>query len=155
MGDKCGEIKSGGIKGCCGIDQLDWGGKGGKIYECWKLEPCCGSPCNPKDACICVLHWWLCGFCSEAKLFSSSLGAPCAIVPQVLFTCFCGPLAFWFTRYNLRKKNGVAGNLLGDLFCICFLNLCSFLQHLRSVQIKDWELVPITVEAVGPMKVIE
>jgi Cys-rich protein (TIGR01571 family) len=75
-------------------------------------------------------------------------------VPHVLFTWCCGPCAFWFTRYNLRKKNGVAGNLLGDFMCITFCGLCSFLQHLRASAISDWALVPITAVPVAEMKVI-
>eukprot|EP00672_Neobodo_designis_P027476 CAMPEP_0174845424 /NCGR_PEP_ID=MMETSP1114-20130205/11718_1 /TAXON_ID=312471 /ORGANISM="Neobodo designis, Strain CCAP 1951/1" /LENGTH=181 /DNA_ID=CAMNT_0016079669 /DNA_START=57 /DNA_END=600 /DNA_ORIENTATION=+ len=155
MADKCEEIKRGGINGCLGLDQVDWGGKGGKIWECWILEPCCGSPANLKDAGICLLTWICCPLCAHSKLFSSSLGAPCALFPQVLFAVFCSPLSIWFLRYNLRSRHGVHGNLCGDLVCVYFLSLCAFLQHLRSVSVSQWELVPVTIEAVGPMKVIE
>ncbi|CAD2222897.1 hypothetical protein ADEAN_001045200 [Angomonas deanei] len=43
--DKAGE---GGVKSWLGIDQIDWGGEAGKFYECWKLNPCCGTPSPPK-----------------------------------------------------------------------------------------------------------
>ena len=129
MGDKVDEIKAGGVNGCLGMDQVDWGGKGGKIYEIWKLEPCCGSPCNPKDAVICMATWYCCGVCAQSKLFASSMGSPCGLLPHFLFACFCPFCTSWFTRYNMRKKNGVAGNLLGDCVCTYFCGCCAGCQH--------------------------
>jgi len=154
MGDKVQEIKDGGINGCLGLDQFDWGGKGGKIYEIWKCEPCCGSPCNPKDAIICMATWYCCGFCAQSKLFASSLGGECGCLPHVLFSFFCSGCSFWFTRYNLRQKNGIPGNLLGDCMCVYCCGCCAALQHLRASTVDDWALLPCKFVPVAEMKVI-
>jgi Cys-rich protein (TIGR01571 family) len=153
---KVDEIKDGGINGCLGLDQIDWGGKGGKTYEFWKLEPCCGSPCNPKDAIICLAQWYCCSLCSTAKMFASSLGeSKCAIIPHFLFAWLCAPCTPWFTRYNLRKKHGITGNLCGDAMCIIFCGPCATCQALRASSMSDWRLLPLTVACTVPeMKVI-
>jgi len=137
------EIKAGGIKGCIGLDQLDWGGKAGACYEFWKLEPCCGSPCNVKDALWCMFCWYCCGFCSSTKMFASSLNQECALVPHILFMWFCSPFAGLCMRYNLRKRYGAQGNMCGDLVCLWCFGCCACLQELRSVQPSAWDCTPL------------
>lgn len=154
MGDKIEEIKQGGINGCLGLDQIDWS-RAGKIWECWKCEPCCGSPVNAKDAIYCMFMWWCCGFCTHSKMYASSMNHPCSCVPHVLFTFFCPFFANCFMRYNLRKKNGVAGNLIGDCMCTYFCGCCSSLQMLRASQVADWDLLPFNFLPAAPdIKVI-
>ena len=148
--DKAGDIKRGGGKGAIGLDQVDWGEHGGKIYECWKCEPCCGSPCNAKDALICCCTWYWCGLCAGSKLYASSMDQTCACVPHVLFTCFCGFCAGWFTRYNLRQKHAIDGNLLGDFICVLCCGCCAGCQHLRASAIDDWALIPFNFVAAAP-----
>ena len=155
---KVDEIKAGGIKGICGIDQLDWGeGKGGKLWECWKCEPCCGQPCNPKDAVYCCLLSYCCGWCVASKAYASSLGQECAIVPHCLMVWCCGWCTATFLRYNLRKKNGVPGNLCGDFMCIWCCGYCAGCQHFRAQQKSDWDFIPgfkFTPKVSGEMKFI-
>ena len=148
------EIKEGGIVGICGLDQIDWGGSAGKFYEVWKVSPCCGSPdANPKDAIMCCLCWSFCGQCSATKLFASSVDQPCSLIPHCLFVYFCGCISGPVLRYNLRKKAGVTGNIIGDCACVCCCGPCACCQELRSVQPSEWNwLSPkITVpEIVAP-----
>ena len=145
MPDLCGEIKAGGIKGIFGIDQMDWGGSAGKIYEIWKLEPCCGSPFNPRDAAYCLVCWWCCSLCSTSKLFASSLSQPCSLVPHILCIWCFAPFAGICMRYNLRKKAGSQGNIIGDLVCLWCCGCCSWLQQLRSVPVSNWDIMPLQV----------
>jgi Cys-rich protein (TIGR01571 family) len=153
---KTDEIKAGGVRGFLGLDQVDWGGKVGKFYECWKLEPCCGSPVNAKDAAICLGTWCCCGLCAQSKLYAASLGQSCAIVPHTLLTCICPAISSCFTRYNLRKKRGVPGNLAGDCICALCCGCCSGCQLLRASEIKDWALLPCNVvPIVKPVELIK
>ena len=139
---KVDEIKAGGVKGILGLDQMDWGaGRGDKIYECWKCEPCCGRPCNVKDGLYCCLLSYCCGVCVSSKLYASSLNQDCAIVPHCLMAWCCGWFTACFTRYNLRKKNGVSGNLCGDCVCIWCCGACAGCQHFRAVPKSDWDFV--------------
>ena len=139
------EIKAGGIEGCLGLDQIDWGGRAGKFYEFWKVEPCCGSPCNVKDALMCMICWYICGLCSFSKLYSTSTGQPCACVPHILCVWLVSPVARLFTRYNLRKKTGAKGNMCGDFVCIYCCSICAFCQELRSVDAGAWNwAIPFT-----------
>ena len=134
------EIKGGGIKGICGLDQLDWG-NGGKIYECWKLQPCCGK--DVKSVCTCLITWYFCSSCAIAKLYSHSLDQDCGILNHCLFACCCPYCTAVFLRYNLRKKNGVPGNMIGDCVCLYFCNACSVCQELRSVPAAAWQIFPV------------
>ena len=152
---KIDEIKAGGVHGAFGIDQIDWGGRAGKFYEFWKVEPCCGSPLNAKDAIVCLGTWWCCPLCAQSKLYASSLNDQCGIVPHALFTCLCSPCSCWFTRYNLRKKLGVKGNLLGDFVCVYCCGCCSSLQHLRASAIEDWFLFPCNLVPAARMELIK
>jgi hypothetical protein len=149
VGAKIDEIKSGGPKGFFGIDQIDWGGRGGAIYEVWKCSPQCGSPVNVKSACLCLLTWHFCCPCAEAHLYASSLSQPCACVPHVLMGFFCAPCTHCFTRYNLRKRNGVAGNICGDCVCTYLCGCCSSLQMMRAVAPSDWSLIEPTPQCVA------
>ena len=157
MSGKCGqivdEIKNGGLPGLCGFDQVNWG-SAGAIYEIWKLEPCCGQPCNPADGLKCMVCWYFCTFCTMTKLYSFSLGQECALFPHCLCV-FCLPnFAAWFMRYSLRKKAGVKGNLIGDFVCLYFCGPCSFCQELRSVPAQSWDLLPFKPPIVMPPKII-
>ena len=147
MPDLIGEIYAGGVKGIFGLDQYDWGGTAGAIWELWKLSPCCGATPNPKDAAYCLVCWWLCGPCSTAKLFASSLDQPCALVPHILCIWFAAPIAGICMRYNLRKKAGAQGNIIGDLVCLWCCGCCSWWQQLRSVQVNAWDIMPLQVPA--------
>lgn len=133
------EIKSTGILGCAGISQIDWGGNA--CYECWKCSPCCGAP-DPMNCVLCILHWYFLSPCSNCKLYATSLDQPCAIFPHCLFGCYCAPYAALFTRYNLRRKAGGKGNMVGDWVCLYCCGPCACCQNLRSVQIAGWRLFP-------------
>jgi len=142
------EIKAGGIKGILGLDQIDWGGSAGKIYEIWKVAPCCGAP-DIKGAAICCACWSFCGLCSATKLFASSVGQECSIMPHCLFVYFCGCVSGPVLRYNLRKKAGASGNIIGDCVCLWCCGPCACCQELRSVQPNEWNwLMPLTIPKV-------
>ena len=146
MMDRCvNEIKAGGVAGALGIDQIDWGGSAGAIYEIWKLEPCCGSPWNPWDAFVCFMCWHFCGLCSVSKLFGSSVSQHCSLIPHCAFMIFCGCISGPVLRYNLRKKAGAPGNIIGDIVCLYFLGPCAACQELRSVQASEWNWVFPTI----------
>lgn len=138
----CNEIVAGGILGCLGIDQVNWGGSAGAIYEVWKCSPCCGSPCNIKDALYCLVCWHCCGLCVTTKLFAYSLSQECAIFPHLICIWCFGPWAAPCMRYNLRKKAGARGNICGDLVCLYFCGCCSWLQQLRSAPVSGWDILP-------------
>ena len=131
------EIKAGGIKGAFGLDQIDWGGQAGACYEIWKLSPCCGAP-DPMGALTCIGCWWCCGICSASKLYASSLGQECALIPHCAMACFCGICTAVIVRNASRKKAGASGNWLGDIVCTWCCGCCSGCQVLRSAQVNDW-----------------
>ena len=39
----------------------------------FRLEPCCGDPCNAPDGLYCFFCWWCCGWCSYAKFYASAV----------------------------------------------------------------------------------
>ena len=137
---KFDEVKSGGVQGCLGVDQLDWGGTGGKIWEIWKC-PCWGEPCDPKTAIYCLALWWCCPLCSGSRLYGHSMGQPCGLVPHVLMCIFCPNIAGCMTLYGVRKKTGAPGNLCGDLVCTHFCGCCSTLRLIRAASKDDWDFV--------------
>lgn len=150
MGNMCSEIT---LPGIFGLDQWNWSGNN-EIYAVWKLAPCCGGP-DVIGALKCILHWWILGPCSFAHLYGSSVGAGCTIFPQCLFAWFLPCIAAPLTRYNLRKKAGQKGNIIGDLVCMYFLGPCACCQELRAASVNDWALWPIpAVQVTGPMKFI-
>jgi len=57
----------------------DWGdagevaGKAGACWNCFELEPCCGSPCSVPEGAVCCLCWYCCASCSTSKLLAHSL----------------------------------------------------------------------------------
>jgi len=148
MADTVDKIKSSiasspGVDGFLGIDQIDWGGSAGAVYECWKLSPCCGSPFNLKDCLYCLGCFYFCPLCTASKLLASSLEQQPAIVNHCLLT-YCG--AFYYCkpciRHNFRKKAGAKGNIIGDCVCACVFPYCSACQELRSVPISAWDWLP-------------
>eukprot|EP00796_Vickermania_ingenoplastis_P002163 gene2163-1332_t len=76
------------------------------------------------------------------ELYATSLGQKCAFFPHCVCCCFCGPCMTVFTRYNLRRKAGVKGNMVGDWICTCCCGCCACCQNLRSVPIAGWRVVP-------------
>ena len=150
------EIKAGGIQGALGIDQIKWN-KGGAIYEVWILEPCCGQPWNPKDALECALTWYLLGPCACTRLYAHSLDQDYALVNHCLYPYCCPCPAALCMRYNLRKKSGTPGNILGDWVCMYCCMYCAACQEIRSVDRSAWTLWPLPKFAgayTAPMKVI-
>ena len=146
----CDEIKAGGVKGMLGLDQVSFGA-GGNVWECWKVEPCCGSPFAVPECAMCVLTWWCCGPCAFAKMYSTSLGQECSCVNHCIFPYFCPICATSFLRYNIRKKNGIPGNILGDCVCLCCLGPCAMCQELRSVPRSDWTVLQSPLPPFGLM----
>ena len=120
---------------------IDWNGN--KCFECWKCEPCCGSPCNVGDGLRCCLCWWLCAPCSLAKLWAHSLGEECAVINHCCIAWFCAPCVVCCTRSNLRRKAGVGGKETAESVfdCLCgyFCSPCTCCQMLRSVNKEDWD----------------
>ncbi|KPA75859.1 putative transmembrane protein [Leptomonas pyrrhocoris] len=131
---------SGGVSGLLGIDQIDWGGEAGKFYECWKINPCCGSPDAKKMLC-CLFCWCCCSCCSMSKLFASSVDQECALVPHCLMACFLPCITAICVRTNLRNRLGVQGNMVGDCICVWCCGCCSQCQELRSVTTEEWNLL--------------
>mgnify|MGYP001563728485 CR=1 FL=1 len=149
------EIKNGGIQGICGIDQIEWpAGRGDKLYECWKCEPCCGRPCNAKDACYCLAIWYCCNIIPFAKMYGSSMNQPCACIPHLLCAYVCPQFTLCFMRYNIRKMNGVRGNLCGDAVCTYFCSWCSMLQLLRGVPVSAWDPFPCNCVCTPPQMML-
>ena len=80
--------------------QLDWGGNGGKCWECWVVEPCCDG--------YCCVTWYCCGCFNACHMYAWSMDQPCAIVNHCLpYTC-CGSCMMCSMRYNIRKKLGIS-----------------------------------------------
>mmetsp|Transcript_23850 Transcript_23850/g.27682 ORF Transcript_23850/g.27682 Transcript_23850/m.27682 type:complete len:156 (+) Transcript_23850:61-528(+) len=142
MGKYIDEIKAGGVKGCLGLDQMDWGGEGGKFYELWKCAPCCGSP--DLAGCLnCCFHWNCLGYLTYMRTLAWSQDNECAVVPHcVPLVCCCGPCTRVGFRYNLRHKAGVSGNLCGDFMCVWCCGICAFAQELRSMPVTAWQMFP-------------
>jgi Cys-rich protein (TIGR01571 family) len=146
------EIKDGGLEGAFGLDQVFWGPKIGSVWEVYRLSPCCGEPPNCDDGVRCCAIWYCCSLCAFAKLYSSSLGQPCSLVPHVVCAYFCPFCAMAFLRYNLRFHNEVDGNVLGDFMCVLGCCPCACLQHLRSVKIDEWKVTKIQCpSAIAPI----
>eukprot|EP00756_Hemistasia_phaeocysticola_P020778 Hpha_TRINITY_DN15738_c2_g5::TRINITY_DN15738_c2_g5_i1::g.39024::m.39024 len=145
----------------CITDNVDWGDKGNKFYEFWKLEPCCGSPCNFLDGLICVLNFSFCGPCAWCCIYAAAMGdapgpsnAPdaldavqegipeqegssCTVINHCLVPCLLGFMWPCNLRYNTRRMIGkqVGGPLngyLGDCFFECLLPCFSCCQVLRA-----------------------
>ncbi|ORC85138.1 uncharacterized protein TM35_000371110 [Trypanosoma theileri] len=141
MGQQVSEIESTLPLGIFGLDQYQWSGSAGAVWEVWKLAPCCGAP-DLFGVLCCFLHWTFLSPCSMCKLYATSLDDPCALWPHC-FCILCCPIGRLFTRYNLRKKNGTTGNIIGDCCCACLcLSPCACCQELRSVEPGAWRIVP-------------
>lgn len=144
------EIIDGGWRGAFGIDQFDWQGSVGTIWQIHKLSPCCGDPPNGPDAAHCIATWTCCTFCAFTKMYGTSLGPACGLVPHVVFAYCCPFCAAAFMRYNIRYDRGIEGNLMGDCVCSVSCLLCSMLQMLRAVKREDWDLWPCEFVPVAP-----
>lgn len=129
--------------------QMDWGGKGGKCWEIWKVEPCCGAPPNPKDALYCLACWCCLQQCTWSKAWAHSLGQNCSVVnhcliPWIISACGCAFVIQVLFRANLRKANGIgaggpADGLVGDCVCTWCCPWCAAAQQLRSMKREDWD----------------
>jgi Cys-rich protein (TIGR01571 family) len=133
------EVSTGGANQALGLDQQDWGGNAGKFFECWKLEPCCGEPCNPRDGCLCCVHFTCCGICTNSRLLASKMNQTWSCWPHVLCFCCCQLCSMSALRYNIRRSHGVPGNICGDCICQCCCNLCATTQMIRSLPRSDWQ----------------
>jgi hypothetical protein len=139
--DFCGEIKAGGVKGFFGLDQVEWNGPGGKFYEFWKCNPCCGAP--DLNGCLhCCMHFWPLGWLTYCRVLAWTQGQEAAIIPHCLCLCFCPHVTRLTVRYNLRKKTGQAGNICGDFWCVYVCNLCACAQELRQLPKEAWSMFP-------------
>jgi len=129
---------------------LEWGGNAGACWECWKLEPCCGEPCNPADGVRCFLCWFcpIVSFLSSAKLYAYSTNQDCACVNHILpvFIPYVGGIVVSIAmRHNLRVKVGAGlpakdtTGILGDLIMVCIFGYCVHCQNLRSVDRGAWD----------------
>jgi Cys-rich protein (TIGR01571 family) len=136
------EIKAGGAAQAFGADQMDWGDKGGQFYECWKCEPCCGSPCNPKDGVLCCVHFSCCGLCSFSRLLATTVNQEWACWPHCISFWCCGVCSHACLRYNLRRQAGIPGNICGDCMCVWCCTCCAVTQELRSIPKSMWEWIP-------------
>ena len=128
---------------------MDWGGKPGACWECWKCEPCCGDPCNFKDGLVCCLCW-LCpivGCCSFMKLYAYSMDQECACLNHcciLMIPYVGGIIASVSLRTNLRAKWDVGYGphecigWVGDCLCQWICGPCVFCQSLRAVPKKAW-----------------
>lgn len=141
------EIKAGGASQAFGIDQLDWGEKGGKLWEVWKCEPCCGSPCNPKDGVMCCVHFTCCAICTNSRLLATTVNQPWACWPHCVSYWCCQLCTHSCLRYNLRRSAGVPGNICGDCICLCCCGACARCQELRSMPASMWTWIPDQMKA--------
>ncbi|KAG5510878.1 hypothetical protein JKF63_06379 [Porcisia hertigi] len=140
MGQQFSECENGAPLGLLGLDQIDWGGQAGAFYECWRLSPCCGAP-DCLGVLLCLFQWTCCYPCSACKLYATSLGDHCSLWPHC-FCILCCPVGRLFTRYNLRKRSGTKGDMVGDCICILCCGPCACCQELRSVNTSGWSLIP-------------
>ncbi len=120
----------------------DW--KGNKCWECWKLEPCCGEPCNFGDGAMCCLCWTFCSPCSLGALFAHSVKQECACVNHCLINgCLLSCCSIICLRNNLRREVGVgqkdSPDLIGDILCGLCCGYCSACQILRTVDRSTWD----------------
>lgn len=126
-----------------GADQLVWpDGKGGKLWEVWKVSPCCGSPCTYPLAGYCFLTFYFYGLISLAKMLAKSAGQKFALWPHVACAFFCPLCALAANRHNTRKRLGVPGTLVGDLVLHICCAPCAVFQELRAVPNNHWDLHP-------------
>lgn len=97
----------------------DWKDHGGWFFECWKIEPCCGSPANLGDALYCVVCFTFCAPCSCSKLYASSVDQQCALVNHCL-PWSCAPCMLCFMRHNFRTRWSIGPQdvhgWVGDIF---------------------------------------
>nr|CCC91953.1 conserved hypothetical protein [Trypanosoma congolense IL3000] len=137
----CGEINRTAPLGLFGLDQCGWRGSAGFVWEFWKLAPCCGAP-DFANGILCFLNCLFCLPCILCKTYASSLDDVCSIWPHCFMVLLC-PCLRWFTRYNLRKRNGTDGNIIGDFFCVfCCCAPCAMCQEYRSIEMARWRIVP-------------
>jgi len=124
----------------------EWPGQSGACWECWKLEPCCGEPCNSKDG----VHCFLCFACpivgcfSTGKLYSYSQNQEYQLVNHCLGMLI--PIVSGTSlRHNIRVKNNIGKpamdheGILGDGIMMFFCGACSGCQILRSVSRETWD----------------
>eukprot|EP01094_Clydonella_sp_ATCC50884_P030186 TRINITY_DN974_c0_g1_i1.p1 TRINITY_DN974_c0_g1~~TRINITY_DN974_c0_g1_i1.p1 ORF type:complete len:206 (+),score=12.20 TRINITY_DN974_c0_g1_i1:65-619(+) len=124
----------------------------GACWECWKLEPCCGSPCNPMSGAYCFLCWVCCGCCSYAKLIAHTQDQECGVVNHclpILGTML--PVVGWvwaFLMYgNVRHQarmaagQGDAKAWIGDWIVVLVpcTAPCTLCQTLRTVEPEAWD----------------
>eukprot|EP01101_Sappina_pedata_P007383 TRINITY_DN3889_c0_g2_i1.p2 TRINITY_DN3889_c0_g2~~TRINITY_DN3889_c0_g2_i1.p2 ORF type:complete len:158 (+),score=39.16 TRINITY_DN3889_c0_g2_i1:25-498(+) len=135
------------------IFACNWEGRAGACWECWKLEPCCGDPCNPLDGVRCYLCWVcpIVNCASSFKLYAHSQDQDCAVVNHFLpfiIDCVTGlPFASTTMRHNLRTKFGRSpapmdpSGLVGDAVMMWCCGACSMCQMLRSVDKESWDWI--------------
>eukprot|EP01004_Peranema_trichophorum_P007818 NODE_6591_length_867_cov_36.272849_g5995_i0.p1 GENE.NODE_6591_length_867_cov_36.272849_g5995_i0~~NODE_6591_length_867_cov_36.272849_g5995_i0.p1 ORF type:complete len:241 (+),score=33.03 NODE_6591_length_867_cov_36.272849_g5995_i0:56-724(+) len=142
--------------------QVSWGGQAGECFECWLVEPCCGSPCNLEQGlyCFCCFLW--CAPCVSAKILAYSVDQDCQLVnhclipwafvaiPNILFiicasTCcsycsifqYLAPAALsTLLRHNLREKYNVytSSEAEGWLGDFLFSYFCSCCSWLQQIR---------------------
>eukprot|EP01006_Ploeotia_vitrea_P047718 TRINITY_DN67151_c4_g1_i2.p1 TRINITY_DN67151_c4_g1~~TRINITY_DN67151_c4_g1_i2.p1 ORF type:complete len:192 (-),score=3.62 TRINITY_DN67151_c4_g1_i2:983-1480(-) len=146
MGDtfkKCMDsAKSGDPKSWLGLDQIDWGGDAAQVYACWKVEPCCGKPFNPKDCLHCLFQFYCCGLCTFSKICAYSVDQETALLNHCLLMYCCGGCSRICIRHNLRSKAGASGNVVGDFCCVWCCGPCAWCQELRSMPKEAWDILP-------------
>ena len=135
------------VQSIFGLDQIDWGGNAGKFFECWKVEPCCGSPVNGGDALTCCCNWCCLGHLSFAKLYATALGHEHpACIHHILMTVCCGFCTAVATHKMIRERLGRPGHIVGDCVCVWCCGCCSFFRMLRASKKEDWKVI----DAIAP-----
>lgn len=138
--DCLSELFSNGFFAWFGLTQCDWN-KDNACWECWDCNPCCGNP-DLLNSFLCCVNWYLLCWCDSCRLYASSLNQQCSLFPHCLCGTFCVPCMHVFTRYNLRRRMNVKGNMVGDCICMTCCCPCAWGQNLRSVTISSWRCFP-------------
>ena len=150
MGEKEGE-------GFC-FQQMEWPNEN-KLFEFWKCEPCCGDPCTPGEGVYCCCLFYVCGPCSNAKLFAASRDEKCLLKNHFLHAWCCSHCTGVAVRFNYRMKTSGSSDYANATWvpdCVLSMccGLCSTAQVLRATQKTDWdwakdfEMPPFADEAV-------
>lgn len=134
------ELFCSGCLACTGFTQCDWN-RNNACWECWDFYPCCGRP-DLFNCALCCFNWYILCWCNSCRLYASSLNQTYSVFPHCLCGTFCVPCMHVLTRYNLRRRMGVKGNMVGDCLCMACCCPCACGQNLRSVNISAWRFFP-------------
>jgi len=122
----------------CDWGNAGWSGKAGACWDCFKLEPCCGEPCNAAAGCYCCLCWTFCSPCTFTKLLAYSMDQECFVVNHCGPVCiaYCIAVVWAITISTLSAILQVPLNSLSSVGYVGYCGLAAILRHNLRVKFK-------------------